>query len=107
MLNQIVCQRKCNKLLIYYWWVLQVTCTPDKLLDLELLALVAVQPRLRTTVGTPVMVVTRIRVILSVLIKAEKATKVGMQPALLNPASKALISKSGPPHDHFNLFAKE
>ena len=52
------------------------------------------------------MVITLTPVILSVRIKEEKATKVGMPPAPLNP-SKALISKSGPPHDHFNWYAME
>lgn len=62
----------------------------------------AVRLRLQITLGTPRIVITRTPLILSVRIKEEKATKVGMPPALLNPVSKALISKSGPPHDHFN-----
>lgn len=67
----------------------------------------AVRRRLQITLGTPRIVITRTPLILSVRIKEEKATKVGMPPALLNPVSKALISKSGPPHDHFNWLMVE
>lgn len=67
----------------------------------------AVPLRLRITLGTPRIVITPTPPILSVRIKEEKATKVGMPPAHLNPVSKALISKSGPPHDHFNWLMVE
>lgn len=79
----------------------QVTCIHDRQPPQVHLGPVAVQLKLRITLGTPHMVITLTPVILSVRIKEEKATKVGMPPAPLNP-SKALISKSGPPHDHFN-----
>ncbi|TGZ56504.1 Uncharacterized protein DBV15_07142, partial [Temnothorax longispinosus] len=61
-----------------------------------------VRPRLQITLGTLHTVITLILLNLSVRIKEEKIVKVGMPPVLLNPASKALISKSGLPHDYFN-----
>ena len=79
----------------------QVTCIHDRPPAQVHLGPVAVQLKLRIILGTLHMVITLTPVILSVRIKEEKATKVGMPPAPLNP-SKALISKSGPPHDHFN-----
>lgn len=82
---------------------LQVTCIRGRQPDQERRDLAAARPRHRTTPDTPGTVTTRTRLILSVLIKPARAAKVGMPPALLNPASKALISKSGPPHDHFNF----
>lgn len=81
--------------------MLQVTCIRDKPPAQVHLGPVAVQLRLQIILATPHMVITLTPVILSVHIREEKATKVGMPPALLNP-SKALISKSGKPHDHFN-----
>lgn len=84
----------------------QVTCIRDRPPVQVHLGPVAVQLKLRIILGTLHMVITLTPVILSVRIKEEKATKVGMPPALLNP-SKALISKSGPPHDHFNWSVME
>jgi len=80
----------------------QVICTHGKIRAQVRLDPAVVRQKLRIILGILRIVITRTLLILNVRIREEKATKVGMPPALLNPASKALISKSGPPHDHFN-----
>lgn len=85
----------------------QVTCTHDRTLVRAHLGQAAVRLRLLITLGTLRTAIMLTLLILSVPIKEEKATKVGMPPAPLNLASKALISKSGPPHDHFNWLVVE
>lgn len=82
--------------------MLQVTCIRGKIPVQVRQDPAAVRPRLQIILGTLRTVIMPILLILNVLIKEEKIVKVGMPPALPNPASKALISKSGPPHDHFN-----
>lgn len=80
----------------------QVTCIRGKQRARVRLVRVAARQRLRTTVIQVTLEVTRTPRIHNVRTRVGKATKVGMPPAPLNLASKALISKSGPPHDHFN-----
>lgn len=80
----------------------QVTCIRDKTPAQVRLGPAVARLRHRTTLAILHTVITLTPLILSVRIKEEKATKVGMLPAPLNLANKALISKSGPPHDHFN-----
>lgn len=82
--------------------MLQVTCIRGKIPVQVHQDPAAVRLRLQIILGTLRTAIMLILLILSVRIKEEKIVKVGMPPALLNPASKALISKSGPPHDHFN-----
>lgn len=85
----------------------QVTCIRDKTLAQAHPGPAAVRLKLQITLGIPHTVIMPTPLILSVRIRAEKAIKVGMPPAPLNLASKALISKSGPPHDHFNWAVAE
>lgn len=85
-----------------YGRMFQVTCTRDRTLAQVHPGPAAVRPRLQITLGIPHTVIMPTPLILNVRIRVEKAIKVGMPPAPLNLANKALISKSGPPHDHFN-----
>lgn len=87
--------------------MLQVTCIRGKTPVQVRQDPAAVRPRLQIILGTLRTVIMLILLILSVRIREAKTVKVGMPPALLNPASKALISKSGPPHDHFNWLELE
>lgn len=88
-----------------YWMVgwFQVICIHDKRRALVRQDQAAVQQRHPITVATLVtLVVLPIQIIHSVPIRVAIATKVGMLQAPQNLANKALITKSGPPHDHFN-----
>ena len=87
--------------------MLQVTCIRGKIPVQVRQDLAAVQPRLQIILDILHTVITLILLILSVRIKEEKIVKVGTLQALLNPASKASILKSGPPHDHFNWLELE
>jgi len=82
--------------------MLQVTCIRGKIPVQVRQDPAAVQPRLQITLGTLHTVIMLTLRTHNVRIREEKIVKVGMPPALLNPASKASILKSGPPHDHFN-----
>lgn len=97
----------CEWLGVCHGWMFQVTCIHGKTPAQVHPDPVAVRPRLQIILGIPRTVIMLTPLTLSVRIREEKATKVGMPPALLNPASKALISKSGPPHDHFNWLVVE